>query len=103
MLQLGKIEMYDYQRRLFVWLVLWPFCYQRLKLRSLQACTSRQFNLPQSAGHITPRKEPHSHQARRPLVPPAAGLSGPEGSQSGHSACSVLCTSSGRRFGLLFA
>ncbi|CAB1438014.1 unnamed protein product [Pleuronectes platessa] len=32
--------------------------------------------------------------------PPHAGS---EGSQSGSSACSVLCTSSGRSFGLMFA
>lgn len=56
-------------------------------------------------------KRSHSHHAHPPCSvggtrlnkPPAVSHSGSEGSQSGRSACSVLCTSSGRSFGLLFA
>lgn len=63
------------------------------------------------------RKRSHSYHAHPPRSVPDKRLNNlntrllsvsgsdaeSEGSQSGRSACSVLCTSSGRSFGLLFA
>lgn len=91
---------------------LWLFCYQRLRLRShpppfpkshrtipapVFSSSERGRLSGESPGKIASiSRSFYSHRCRCPVAESA-------GSQSGPSVCSVLCTSSGRSFGLLFA
>ena len=98
MLLFGKTsKCMNIKRRLFLFCVLLSEAQTEIPVKSVN---HRSLTLRTMLGGVI-RRCWKSKKAT--AFTPSGSRGEAEGSQSGRSACSVLCTSSGRSFGLLFA